>query len=198
MVIKNPTEYDKGKTIVYFVRHGERIHIPGTLPPHDFSLNENGKKQAKNIAKEFSKIKGEIDVLYTSPMKRTYETAVEIGKEIGKKPKILLGFEEINKPSNYPAIFSKHYWKNKLAIKRKQNILDKVLEENQGKVLVIVGHGRLNRTLIGAKLGLSQKISNLFDAHNCHVTLIRFKGKKIDYIHCVNSKGIVPLKQHYS
>lgn len=51
MVLKNPDKYQIGKTTVYFIRHGDRIHIPGTLPPHDFSLSEKGKKQAKEVAK---------------------------------------------------------------------------------------------------------------------------------------------------
>jgi hypothetical protein len=56
MVLKNPDKYQLGKTIIYFVRHGDRIHIPGTPEPHDFSLSAKGKKQAKDVAKKFAKI----------------------------------------------------------------------------------------------------------------------------------------------
>jgi len=191
MVLKNPNEYQKGKTMVYFVRHGDRIHIPRTPSPHDFSLSEKGKKQAKEVAKKFTKIKKEIDVLYTSPMKRAYETAVEIGKKIKKKPIIIPNFEEVNKILEHPKILNKEYWKARKEFRNKQRIFDRILKKNKEKVIVLVAHGRLNRMLIGRKLGLSHKKSNIFDAHNCHITLVRFKGKNLDYIHCVNSKELV-------
>jgi broad specificity phosphatase PhoE len=194
-MIKNPNKYQAGKTIVYFVRHGDRIHIPGTPPPHDFSLSAKGKRQAKAIAYKFAKIKGEIDVLYSSPMKRAYETAVEIGKQIGKKPVILKGFEEIENNFEHPKIFSLDYWKAKREIKKKQEILDKILDKNRKKVIVIVAHGMLNKILLGRKLGLSYKSSSVFDAHNCHISLVRFKGKKLDYIHCINSPDIVDITE---
>lgn len=191
MVRKNPTEYEIGKTIVYFVRHGDRIKIPGALYPHDLSLSQKGIKQAKEVAEKFAKIKNEIDVLYTSPMKRAYETAVEIGKKINKKPIIIKGFEEVRKSLEHPKLFNKEYWKSRLEFKRKQKLLDKILEKDKEKVIVIVAHGRLNKMLVGRKLGLSHKNSNVFDASNGHITHVRFKGKKLDYIHCVNSKDLI-------
>jgi len=193
MVIKNPNKYQIGKTTVYFVRHGDRINIPGTSGPHDFSLSKKGIKQAKEAAKRFSKIKDEIDVIYTSPMKRAYETAREIGKKIRKKPIILRGFEEVHKNIEHPNYFSPSYWKSRREFSKKQKIFENILEKNKEKVIVIVGHGRLNRMLIGRKLGLSHKASNIFDSNNCHVTLARFRGKKLDYIHYVNSRDLVKI-----
>jgi len=191
MVIKNPNEYQKGKTTVYFVRHGDRIHIPNTPEPHDFGLSERGIKQAKEVAKKFVKIKGEIDFIFTSPMKRAYETAVEIGKKINKKPIIIPHFEEVDKILERHNFFNLNYWKSMKEFRKKEKIFNKILEKNKEKVIVLVGHGRLNRMLIGRKLGLSHKKSNIFDAHNCHITLARFKGKNLDFIHCVNSKDLV-------
>jgi len=191
MVIKNPNKYEIGKTTVYFVRHGDRIHIPGGKPPHDYSLSDKGKKQAKEVAKKFSKIKDEIDFLYTSPMKRAYETALEIGKKIGKKPIVIKNFEEVSKKLEHSNIFSTNYWKTIISFKKKAKIFDKILDKHREKVIILVAHGRLNRMIIGRKLGLSYKNSNKFDAHNCHITLVRFLGKKLDYIHYVNSKELV-------
>lgn len=191
MVLKNPNEYQKGKTTIYFVRHGDRIHIPDTPGPHDFSLSPKGVRQAKEVAKKFAKIKDEIDVLYTSPMKRAYETAVEIGKRINKKPIIIKGFEEVHKNLEHPNFLSINYWKSRIEFNNKERLFNQILEKHKGKVIVLVAHGRLNRMLIGRKLGLSHKKSNIFDANNCHITFVRFRGKKLDYIHCVNSKDLV-------
>jgi len=194
MVLKNPNKYQIGKTIVYFVRHGDRIHIQGAPEPHDFSLSPKGKKQAKDIANKFSKIKNEIDVIYTSPMKRAYETAVEIGKKINKRPIVIKNFEEVHKILEKPLIFSKAYWKSRKDFSKKQKIFDKILDKEKGKAIIIVAHGRLDRMLIGRKLGLSHSKCNLFDANNCHITIARFSGKKLDYIHCVNSKDLLEFR----
>src|SRR3989344_2814050 len=85
MVLKNPNEYQKGKTIVYFIRHGDRLERKEDEPSHsDPGLSKKGIKQAKAVAKKFAKIKDEIDVFYCSSMKRAIETAKEIAKKIGK------------------------------------------------------------------------------------------------------------------
>jgi probable phosphoglycerate mutase len=193
--MKNPDEYQKGKTIVYFVRHGDRIHIPGTCYPHDFSLSSKGKKQAKNMAKNFLELKDEIDIIYSSPMKRAYETALEIGKQIKKKPIILRGFEEIHKAIEHKSIFSKKYWQVRKEFNKKYKIFNNILEKNMGKVVLIVAHGRLNRMLFGKKLGLSHKKSNLFDSYNCHISRLRFNGKKLDYIYYINSGDLAEKRR---
>src|SRR3989338_6253287 len=92
MVLKNPDKYQKGKTIVYFVRHGDRISVSGNkgigLEPGGPGLSKNGTKQAKSVAIKFSKIKDEIDVFYSSSMNRALETAMEISKKIKRKPEV--------------------------------------------------------------------------------------------------------------
>ena len=191
MVLKNPDEYQKDKTIIYFVRHGDRINIPGSLPPHDFSLSKKGIKQAKEVANQLFKIKNEIDLLYTSSMKRAYETAVIIGKKINKKPIVLPNFEEVHKALDDPNFFRKDYWKCRREFENKNKIFNEILENNRGKVIVLVAHGRLNRMIIGKKLGLSYKKSNMFHASNGHLTRVRFKDKKIEYLDYVNSRELL-------
>jgi broad specificity phosphatase PhoE len=133
-------------------------------------------------------LKGEVDVFISSSMKRALETAKEIGKTIKKKPKILPELSEFNKilweGKFYHPKFWKHYFKHKLTLKT----FDKILEENKGKVIVIVAHGNVIKGIIGKKLGLSRKNIGLLDMHNCHISLLRFIGKKLDYVPYINSK----------
>jgi hypothetical protein len=49
----------------------------------------------------------------------------------------------------------------------------------------------VNKGLIGKKLGLSNSQIRKLDYHNCHISLVRFKGTKLDYIHYFNSKELV-------
>ncbi|MCK5149424.1 histidine phosphatase family protein [Candidatus Pacearchaeota archaeon] len=61
MTLKNPKNYEKGKTLVFLVRHGDRIHISGNpnlgLKIPGPGLSALGKKQAKSVAKKFAKVK---------------------------------------------------------------------------------------------------------------------------------------------
>ena len=67
---------------IYIVRHGQdEDNANGLLNGHrDKELTALGRQQAKVIA---GKLKGDgIDVIYTSPLKRAYETAEIIAKEL--------------------------------------------------------------------------------------------------------------------
>ena len=75
-------------TFIYMVRHGETILTPdrkfsgvGKLNP---PLTEEGREQARKVAAEISKIKP--DVLISSPLQRTRDTAEEIATLTGLKP----------------------------------------------------------------------------------------------------------------
>lgn len=69
---------------LYFIRHGE---TDSNLQKRAFSLNDKltdvGRKQAQNLANKISDIS--IDVILTSPHKRTIETAEIIAKKINKE-----------------------------------------------------------------------------------------------------------------
>ena len=191
MVLKNPTKHEKGKTIVFFVRHGDRIHIPESPEPHDFSLSPKGIKQAKEIANKFKKIKSEIDVLYSSTMKRAIETAKIIGKQIKKKPVPISGLSEFNGILWTNKIYQHKFWKHYIKHKSSIAILNKLLKKYEGKVIVIVAHGNIIKGLIGAKLGLSRNQIGKFDYNNRHASKVRFNKTKIDYINYFNSKELI-------
>ena len=70
-------------------------------------------------------------------------------------------------------------------------IFDKILKENNGKVILIIAHGNVIKGLIWKKIGLNNSQINKLDYHNCHISFVRFKGTKLDYIHYFNSKELV-------
>lgn len=191
MVLKNPTKHEIGKTIVFFVRHGDRIHILGTPEPHDFSLSKKGIQQAKDVANKLKKIKSEIDILYSSTMKRAVETAEIIGKQIKKKPIQIKELSEFNTILWTNKIYHYKFWKHYIKHKSSIIALNKILTKHKGKIIVIVAHGNIIKGLVGKKLGLSHSQIGKFDYHNCHISKVRFKGKKLDYIHYFNSKELI-------
>ena len=190
---KNPTKHEQGKTRVFLVRHGDRIHIPENkgleLRIPGPGLSALGKKQAKEIAKKFSKIKKEIDVIYSSNMARSIETAEEIGKAINKEPVICEGISEFNKFLWERKIFHRHFWKHYKLHKISLKTFNEILTKNKEKEIVIVAHGNVIKGLIGNKLKLKMSQIKKLNYDNCAVTLARFKGTKLDYIYYFNNAG---------
>ena len=193
-MLKNLNEYEKGRTIVYFVRHGERIHIPnspglGFLIPGP-GLTLKGKRQAIEVAKELSKIKNEVDGLYSSDMARAIETAREISKKINKKTIIVNGISEFSTDLWKRQIWGVKFWKNYLKLRRAIKVFDRLLEKNKGKVIVIVCHGNVIKALTFRKMGLSLKRSGMFHNMNCNISIARYNGKKLDHVCCFNSNTV--------
>ncbi|MCX8076159.1 MAG: histidine phosphatase family protein [Aquificaceae bacterium] len=68
---------------LYIVRHAESLWNPigryqGLLDPE---LSDRGKKQARALGEHFKSI--ELNAVYSSPLKRTTETALEVAKQKG-------------------------------------------------------------------------------------------------------------------
>jgi len=191
-VLKKTNKYTEGKTFVYFVRHGDReFHPDGGLWHPGPKLSKKGIKQAKSVAKKFSKIKDEIDVLYSSTMARAKETANEISKTINKKPIIIHEFSELEKVDGRLKVLNVKFWKEYFKFKKAEKVFNDILRKHKGKLIIIVAHAGMNKLLIGRKLGLSLKQCNKFDYHNCNISLVRFNGRKLDYVHCFNAGEII-------
>ena len=194
MVLKNPNEFQKERTLVYFVRHGERIHIPNKkdigLEIPGPGLTKEGITQAKKVAKGFSRIKNEIDVIYSSDMLRAIETANEISKATGRKFKVIKGLSEINNIYNKKKYLQRHFLRDFIKHYSSLKVFNNILKNNKGKIVIIVGHGNILKGIIGKKLGLSFKQISKFGHRNGNTTLISFKGQKLDFIEYINSKEL--------
>lgn len=72
--------------MIYFIRHGEseaNVKKVFAGQKDDSLLTDEGRQQAKITAEEIIKEGLKIDQIYSSPLKRAYETAEIIAKEIG-------------------------------------------------------------------------------------------------------------------
>lgn len=74
-------------TMIYLVRHGQTALTPqrkfSGIGPLDPALTEAGQREAELLGKEVAKIAP--DVLISSPLKRTRETATKISEQTGLK-----------------------------------------------------------------------------------------------------------------
>ncbi|MDP2943007.1 MAG: histidine phosphatase family protein [Candidatus Omnitrophota bacterium] len=80
---------------IFLVRHGESVwnreqRIQGREDP---GLSEKGQRQAKALARRLKK--ENVEIIYTSGLKRCVQTARMIAKETGASMKVSSGIEEI-------------------------------------------------------------------------------------------------------
>lgn len=192
-MIKNPSEYEKGKTIVYLVRHGDYISDKSIPRFPGSGLSKKGKSQARKIAKSFEKIKNQIDIFYTSPMTRAKQTSEFISKKINKKHIEIKEFSEYNKFLWKRKILHKNFWKHYHFHRKSLTIFNKILRKHKGKVILISAHGNMIKGLIGKKLGLSLRQIEKINYDNCHLSKLRFLDTKLDFIYYINSADLIPL-----
>lgn len=85
---------------VYFVRHGQTEHNVQFLHQNESTtLSDEGLKQAKVLAKRFSKIP--IDIIFASPMQRAKQTVEIINKELKKEVIYSDLIKEWKRPSEF-------------------------------------------------------------------------------------------------
>lgn len=151
-------------TTVYITRHGQTVwNIEGRLQGQNNSeLTEKGLKQARILGERIKSI--HIDIIYSSPLKRTMETAkiirgnrdIEIIEEDGFKELSFGDYEgmsksdlknsgkgeEIDKIFAYEEdVKTPNGESLKELYNRVSKTLDKILYKEKGKTILIVTHG---------------------------------------------------------
>lgn len=80
-------------TELVLIRHGHAIRINGDY--FHAPLTQLGQEQAKQTGQHFSVPENHLDGIYSSPLRRTQETANIIGTQIGLDPQLRLGIQEV-------------------------------------------------------------------------------------------------------
>lgn len=87
-------------TTILFVRHGENpANLTGQLSHRavDYSLTERGRRQAKAVAEHLATgHEGQVDAIFSSPLRRARETAAVIGFVLGLDVEVLEQLRELN------------------------------------------------------------------------------------------------------
>lgn len=181
---------------LYLVRHGETVwnterRYQGMT---DIELSQDGYKQAACLAERFKSI--EIDKIYSSPLKRAMETAKPIADEKGLEiipedsfREIYFGEWEgktvqeltqtygetylrfIREPHNYGFPGEENVDN---VIKRLKVGIDKIMENDDGNVLV-VSHGGIIRLIIMYIMGLDNSWFTKMWINNTAISIIEIK-----------------------
>jgi probable phosphoglycerate mutase len=85
-------------TIFYLIRHGETDwNVSGRWQGHaDVPLNELGRMQARRLADRLWADGARLDAIYSSDLKRAWETAQIVGAALGCPPRPLAALREID------------------------------------------------------------------------------------------------------
>ena len=183
------------------VRHGETLwnrenKLQGQT---DIPISKKGLQQSKMLAK---RLKNEsIDVIYTSRLKRAIRTAQEI-KKFHKNVRLIkekglnemswgiwegLKLDYIKK--RYGNLYEKRENNKfnfripkgespKILKSRLKGILNSIIELNENKTVLIVGHGGVNRTILGILLKWSDKKILSVRLHNASINMLKIENNK--------------------
>jgi broad specificity phosphatase PhoE len=151
---------------IIMVRHGETIEnaeeiIQGHLPGR---LSLKGKEQVKKVAKRLQN--EEIDYIYSSGWERTKATAKEI---IKYHPGVPVEYSELLRERYYGELEGlniKHYYSREEIkdiesienlYERARSFYNYLLKKHENDSILLIGHGGINKALIGIITGSSSK-----------------------------------------
>ena len=202
--IFNPS-LSRDTTRVILVRHGRSTYNEAGRYQgcsDESVLTEQGRKTAYQTGVALKSV--EIDVIYTSPLKRVRETTQEIinarSSFNASIPPMLVTdkLKEINLSAwqglSYPYVkenYPQEYfcWKNsphqfKLPDQEIFPVLDlyqkarkcwqEILPRHQGKTILIVSHGGTNRALINTAMGITPENYHFIQQCNCGISILEF------------------------
>lgn len=138
-------------TTMIFVRHAEKAGIP----PEDPGLTPAGQRRAAELARQLvdADVVAGVDAIYSTPFRRTRETAKPVADALNLPINIY-------DPSDNEAV------------------LETILRNHKGKIILVVGHSDTLPTLI-ADLGASKKVPPIaeYEYDNIYIISIPWFGK---------------------
>jgi len=138
-------------TTIIFVRHADKAAVPEDDP----SLSAAGERRAAELARQLLEVDvvAGIDAVYSTPFKRSQETAQPIADALSLPIK------------TYDADDT-------------ETVLDKILKNHKGKIILVVGHSDTLPVLI-ANLGGSKNVPRIAEGEydNIYIVSIPWFGK---------------------
>jgi probable phosphoglycerate mutase len=80
-------------TELVLIRHGHAVRVNGDY--FHAPLTQLGQEQAAQTGQYFNAPENHLDGIYSSPLRRTHETAKIIGTKIGQDPELRIGVQEV-------------------------------------------------------------------------------------------------------
>jgi broad specificity phosphatase PhoE len=133
------------------VRHAEKALVPTDDP----GLNEAGKRRAAELARQLvdADVVAGVDAIYSTAYRRTEETVQPVATALGLP---ITSYDVSNTAT----------------------IMDEIVKEHKGKIVLVVGHSNTVPALIG-NMGASKKVPEIDENEydNIYVVSIPWFGK---------------------
>lgn len=166
-------------TTLVLVRHGVTAHtvdkrFSGGLGGGNPGLSDEGREQVRATAQWLAPMADDIDLLITSPVRRTVETAEIVAEFLGREPEVEPGFAEMEFGAwdgmTFAEVSERHAddldaWLGSLdhepgggesfrsVEKRVIEARDRLLAAHSGRTVVVVSHVTPIKTLVADALG---------------------------------------------
>ncbi|KAB3524952.1 histidine phosphatase family protein [Alkaliphilus serpentinus] len=184
---------------IILVRHGETMwNTEGrTQGRKDSSLTEKGLKQAFYLGQRLKR--ENIDVMYTSPLKRAKSTAEIIGNIINIEPILEAGLAELGFGAwegltvkeiqeGYPDTLKAWHTAPHTAIipegegletgqARVSTSINEIIKESEGKNILLVSHGSIIKLYLLYFLNMDLADYYRLRLDNCSINIIEFKTR---------------------
>ncbi|MCH4890156.1 histidine phosphatase family protein [Acidaminobacter sp. JC074] len=175
-------------TKIYLIRHGETEwnRLTKLQGREDISLNQTGLMQADKVSEYFCDKK--LDLVFSSPLKRAYETADVIAKKhdidgvftleglIERDYGQASGYTSAERKIKFPDGKFEGMEDSELVTERMMTSLYKIARENTNKSILVVSHGSAINTVL-AYLSDNEIGSGKTRLHNCSVNLLNYKNE---------------------
>lgn len=176
-------------TKILIIRHGETAWNRGNIfrGTYDIPLNENGKQQARLVAKALSDRK--LDAVYTSPLSRAKESAEIVTECHGISPVIHDGFLDLDYgewtgkedsevaqlwPNEHEAWTTKAHTVRppsgttlKEVFDKSFSAMEELAEKHDGETIAIFAHRVVNKLLVMGALSLGLECFPFIIQGNC-------------------------------
>jgi broad specificity phosphatase PhoE len=138
-------------TTVILVRHAEKAAMPADNP----GLSEAGKERAAELARQMveADVVAGVDAIYSTSYRRTEETVQPVATALGLP---ITSYDAANT----------------------ETIMDKIVREHKGKIILVVGHSNTVPELI-ANMGASKNVPEISENEydNMYIVSIPWFGK---------------------
>ncbi len=186
--------------LLYLVRHGatdNNLADPPLLQGQavDAGLSAEGLRQAARTAELLSRLA--LTAVYSSPLRRAQETARAIAQPHGLTVSTVIDLTEADvgqwerrswveiaqsEPAEYrrfmedPATYGYRGGENLTQVHhRVQPVLERLLADNLGGQIAVVGHNVVNRVFLSQVIGLPLSQARSVNQDNCGVTVARYR-----------------------
>ena len=189
---------------LYLIRHGQSggnvAREEGRLSEYDPPLTPVGEEQARRLGERMAAYG--VDVIYSSPLRRAYNTGAAIARITGHEIIVVDDLQEINEPlkerptdpqqplppgvthDEIKARFEREpIWDNLPGSESSSHFrerigdaIDAIVRNNPGKKVAITCHGGVIQSYVGMILGLRSDFP--FYAFNASITSIRAEGER--------------------